>query len=403
LKRYRYTGKERDGETGLYYHGARYYAAWLGRWVSCDPIGIAGGINVFVYTSNSPINRIDPNGMEDCTASSFVCDPAKYKPSSSSSKAAAFGSKEWEAKERLKMETELSRYGQGSINNESLSHLQDRLFQARAKNDVMASEDQTVYLQSSGRQATDAQERETVRSEKLANFNPGTPLGGVASVLARVVSAIVGASPENTEKAAGVAGAIGDVANSGLAVRGAATRGIGVGAPDARPKQWGAPVDNTPVVAPAPAATPAAPAPAPAPQIGAYRNVGGHHVHQSASFTTSGSSAKNNPNHNAAIAIQQGVPGFTEPQHDLASAAQRNINRGMRGDTVNQPNVGTLHIGITGNGTSVATPSIGFEDVKAFYALRAGGLTPDQALRLVQISRAQIDSVGAAPVRVPTR
>ena len=37
LKRYRYTGKERDEETGLNYHGARYYAPWLGRWTSCDP------------------------------------------------------------------------------------------------------------------------------------------------------------------------------------------------------------------------------------------------------------------------------------------------------------------------------------------------------------------------------
>lgn len=37
-KRYRYTGKERDEESGLYYHGARYYAPWLGRWVSTDPI-----------------------------------------------------------------------------------------------------------------------------------------------------------------------------------------------------------------------------------------------------------------------------------------------------------------------------------------------------------------------------
>jgi RHS repeat-associated protein len=36
-KRYRYTGKERDEESGLYYHGARYYAPWLGRWISCDP------------------------------------------------------------------------------------------------------------------------------------------------------------------------------------------------------------------------------------------------------------------------------------------------------------------------------------------------------------------------------
>src|SRR5256885_9695893 len=44
LKRYRYIGKERDEETGLAYHGARYYAAWLGRWLSADPTGLAGGI-----------------------------------------------------------------------------------------------------------------------------------------------------------------------------------------------------------------------------------------------------------------------------------------------------------------------------------------------------------------------
>jgi RHS repeat-associated protein len=37
-KRYRYSGKERDEESGLYYYGARYYAEWLGRWVSVDPI-----------------------------------------------------------------------------------------------------------------------------------------------------------------------------------------------------------------------------------------------------------------------------------------------------------------------------------------------------------------------------
>src|SRR5687768_9200842 len=36
-KRYRYTGKEKDEESGLYYHGARYYAPWLARWTSADP------------------------------------------------------------------------------------------------------------------------------------------------------------------------------------------------------------------------------------------------------------------------------------------------------------------------------------------------------------------------------
>src|SRR5690606_33567284 len=37
-KRYRYTGKERDEESGFYYHGARYYVPWLGRWTAIDPM-----------------------------------------------------------------------------------------------------------------------------------------------------------------------------------------------------------------------------------------------------------------------------------------------------------------------------------------------------------------------------
>lgn len=62
-KRYRYTGKERDEETGLYYHGARYYAPWLGRWTAADPAGLAGGFNYYRYTENNPIRFIDTEGM----------------------------------------------------------------------------------------------------------------------------------------------------------------------------------------------------------------------------------------------------------------------------------------------------------------------------------------------------
>ena len=78
-RRYRYTGMERDEESGLGYHGARYYALWLGRWVSADPIGINAGINFYQYVSGNPIKLIDPNGMDECTASPFVCDPSKYR------------------------------------------------------------------------------------------------------------------------------------------------------------------------------------------------------------------------------------------------------------------------------------------------------------------------------------
>jgi len=61
-KRYRYTGKERDEESGLYYHGARYYAPWLCRWISCDPIGIKDGLNVYAYVKSNPIKANDPSG-----------------------------------------------------------------------------------------------------------------------------------------------------------------------------------------------------------------------------------------------------------------------------------------------------------------------------------------------------
>ncbi|MCX9012795.1 MAG: hypothetical protein OIN66_16965 [Candidatus Methanoperedens sp.] len=63
-KRYRYTGKERDEETGLYYYGARYYAPWVGRWVSCDPAGDVDGKNLFLYAKGSPVTLTDIIGTQ---------------------------------------------------------------------------------------------------------------------------------------------------------------------------------------------------------------------------------------------------------------------------------------------------------------------------------------------------
>ena len=62
-KRYRYTGMERDGETGFSYHGARYYLPWLGRWLSADPNGIKSGINLYLFVKNAPLALVDLNGM----------------------------------------------------------------------------------------------------------------------------------------------------------------------------------------------------------------------------------------------------------------------------------------------------------------------------------------------------
>jgi RHS repeat-associated protein len=61
-KRYRYTGKERDEETSLSYHGARYYAPWLARWTSCDPALLADGPNLYQYVRSRPIVYSDPGG-----------------------------------------------------------------------------------------------------------------------------------------------------------------------------------------------------------------------------------------------------------------------------------------------------------------------------------------------------
>jgi RHS repeat-associated protein len=60
---FRYTGREFDAETGLYYYRARYYSADLGRFLEPDPIGFGDGMNVYAYVGNNPINFVDPLGL----------------------------------------------------------------------------------------------------------------------------------------------------------------------------------------------------------------------------------------------------------------------------------------------------------------------------------------------------
>ena len=62
-KRYRYTGMERDEETGLAYHTARYYMGWLGRWGSCDLID-QDGFNKYKYVRGNPLEYNDLSGNQ---------------------------------------------------------------------------------------------------------------------------------------------------------------------------------------------------------------------------------------------------------------------------------------------------------------------------------------------------
>lgn len=63
-KRYRYTGMERDEESGVSYHGARYYAPWIGRWNSTDPAGLVDGPNLYSCMRDNPINLSDTSGLQ---------------------------------------------------------------------------------------------------------------------------------------------------------------------------------------------------------------------------------------------------------------------------------------------------------------------------------------------------
>ena len=62
--RFRFTGMERDEESALSYHTARYYMPWLGRWDSGDPIGVGDGVNRYRYAKNNPIANKDTNGRQ---------------------------------------------------------------------------------------------------------------------------------------------------------------------------------------------------------------------------------------------------------------------------------------------------------------------------------------------------
>jgi len=60
---YLFTGRRYDSETSLYYYRARYYKPEIGRFLQTDPIGYAGGLNMYAYVQNNPVIFNDPFGL----------------------------------------------------------------------------------------------------------------------------------------------------------------------------------------------------------------------------------------------------------------------------------------------------------------------------------------------------
>ena len=55
----------------------RFYDPELGRYISADPIGLAGGMNLYAYVQGNPVNAVDPRGLKDV----INLLPDQYKPS----------------------------------------------------------------------------------------------------------------------------------------------------------------------------------------------------------------------------------------------------------------------------------------------------------------------------------
>jgi RHS repeat-associated protein len=80
--RFGYTGQLWLPEIGLYYFKARVYSPTLGRFLQTDPIGFEGGMNIYAYVGNDPVDLVDPMGRGSQypdTAVTGKRDPNEYE------------------------------------------------------------------------------------------------------------------------------------------------------------------------------------------------------------------------------------------------------------------------------------------------------------------------------------
>jgi RHS repeat-associated protein len=409
-KRYRNTGKERDEESGLYYHGARYYAAWLGRWTAPDPGGLRDGSNLFVYVSNDPVGKLDPNGKWKVSwtdvaigavGAALVVGVVVVTAGLAAPAAAAA----------------LTAVG---VSEATIAAVGTTAVAVGTAAGVVGTGNTAAEVVT-GRTATGRTLTDAERSRRLGAL----PVEAVATALG--VRALTGG---------GGGGSLPFPGRGGAAAREAAPATVAVSSPpaaaglasvspsilmSAMTGEGGGSSSSTP---PEPTSSSSQPVPEsmssePVPESlaseplsseppvseGTYRSQGGHHVHQSASYSQGGPSETGNPNHADAVTVAlEGHSTDLSSQHGRATAVQRLLNRAVRGRFSGEAEVGPVSIEVSGEGNLPPTPNQSFEDVKAFYSMSAadapGYQSGEDVLGLVCRSADQLLS---SPVRVPSR